>query len=867
MDDWKIIVGGATITIFALYFSDRYIESMSHQPQNKDNTNNNNSNNSNNFTTSSAANFFRSKLNSFIQPKCLVDYQAPNEQLSFILQSHTMQQVVKLLKRSQLSQFQRHYASPDPTSPSSNNTGLISSMSSQPVQSPPGQIPASTSNTPTVTSYTNTGTTKITTTTQPQPTSSRFFGGSISSFFNAVSTQATQTVQNTLQPQTVLDDAYTGLVLDITNHLNAVPLQQFELFLAELDKVFQLTPQMNHFFGPFDKVFGDKKVEQDEQNKQEEENDIEKTFILTESLENYFLQYFPTTIPCGTTKPNQEVPQQQEKQQEEQNTTKNDNTNNIDNNQSTDPTTNPTTTTDPTPLPDLTIATSTPSLLTNSLPPTTATPRTITNLSALHSTNTNNAQNFPIIEAQEQFLLATAHKLYLLTMRLDNNPDEKLQAYYDLYTDYQQNADSLSQFDVDDDENARNSLGGDDFVFISNAQQGAHHSNQQQQQKKNNNKDKENNNKTQFYAQINSDDDDAIDDINNVDDYDDDLGAATQKKTQTNNNNKTNTNKNINNNSDPTQQAPPQHQPDQQQKQLQKTALTIQYPQVFSIIQQLHQILSLALFFENLMKIRITHDDVLHEQLLKLLWEYAPLFVKEKVVKKKKEEVATEKSEQTETTPTTPESPQQQEPPSPTPQPVITKPDYQQKHVLWSDIGFQGSDPVTDFRGGGLLALLVLSTFCLLYPHDYHLYIKAHQERGINIYGLAITSINITSKLVELMREQALSPLFIQHGINFFTFAKCHRYVLSLLYNEWMRREEISTTNNQQQQQQQRTVGSMNSAAQGANYSNHQQQHQQPTMHFQAGRLTIMDFPIVFKEVLDLFKQQIIAGEVEFDEE
>lgn len=55
----------------------------------------------------------------------------------------------------------------------------------------------------------------------------------------------------------------------------------------------------------------------------------------------------------------------------------------------------------------------------------------------------------------------------------------------------------------------------------------------------------------------------------------------------------------------------------------------------------------------------------------------------------------------------------------------------------WVSIGFQGQDPSTDFRGGGLYSLQQIINFAQTYPNHY-------QEIKSADYSFAICSINLT---------------------------------------------------------------------------------------------------------------------------
>jgi hypothetical protein len=66
------------------------------------------------------------------------------------------------------------------------------------------------------------------------------------------------------------------------------------------------------------------------------------------------------------------------------------------------------------------------------------------------------------------------------------------------------------------------------------------------------------------------------------------------------------------------------------------------------------------------------------------------------------------------------------------------------KSKQWSIIGFQGEDPLTDFRGMGILGLNQLLYFALQYPEQCkHLLSRSHHPKYG--YSFAIVGINLTS--------------------------------------------------------------------------------------------------------------------------
>lgn len=67
---------------------------------------------------------------------------------------------------------------------------------------------------------------------------------------------------------------------------------------------------------------------------------------------------------------------------------------------------------------------------------------------------------------------------------------------------------------------------------------------------------------------------------------------------------------------------------------------------------------------------------------------------------------------------------------------------------IWKDIGFQGKDPRTDFRGGGHLSLLCLIYFADNYANEWEQLVKCTKEEESLMWLTAISSINLTHCLM-----------------------------------------------------------------------------------------------------------------------
>jgi hypothetical protein len=73
----------------------------------------------------------------------------------------------------------------------------------------------------------------------------------------------------------------------------------------------------------------------------------------------------------------------------------------------------------------------------------------------------------------------------------------------------------------------------------------------------------------------------------------------------------------------------------------------------------------------------------------------------------------------------------------------------------WGEVGFQGHDPSTDFRGMGLLGLHQLTYFSTIFPSPSHDCLRSsHHPR--RFYPFAATGINITAFVLELCTEHRL---------------------------------------------------------------------------------------------------------------
>ena len=69
----------------------------------------------------------------------------------------------------------------------------------------------------------------------------------------------------------------------------------------------------------------------------------------------------------------------------------------------------------------------------------------------------------------------------------------------------------------------------------------------------------------------------------------------------------------------------------------------------------------------------------------------------------------------------------------------------------WKILGFQGTDPASDFRGMGLLGLNNLLYFAEKYTDTFRAIVKRNVDRGSRDYPAAVAGINITQLLFEML--------------------------------------------------------------------------------------------------------------------
>ncbi|XP_078437896.1 uncharacterized protein LOC144708445 isoform X2 [Wolffia australiana] len=77
----------------------------------------------------------------------------------------------------------------------------------------------------------------------------------------------------------------------------------------------------------------------------------------------------------------------------------------------------------------------------------------------------------------------------------------------------------------------------------------------------------------------------------------------------------------------------------------------------------------------------------------------------------------------------------------------------------WKEMGWQGKDPSTDFRGGGFISLENLLFFARTFPKSFQdLLWKQDGDRSTWEYPFAIAGVNITFMLIQMLDLQAVKP-------------------------------------------------------------------------------------------------------------
>ncbi|CAN6836922.1 unnamed protein product [Brassica oleracea var. botrytis] len=100
----------------------------------------------------------------------------------------------------------------------------------------------------------------------------------------------------------------------------------------------------------------------------------------------------------------------------------------------------------------------------------------------------------------------------------------------------------------------------------------------------------------------------------------------------------------------------------------------------------------------------------------------------------------------------------------------------------WKEMGWQGKDPSTDFRGGGFISLENLLYFAKRFPKSFQdLLRKQVGDRSVWEYPFAVAGINITFMLIQMLGLEAVKPPSIV-GETFLRFLSVNESAFDILY-------------------------------------------------------------------------------------
>ncbi|KAL4202120.1 hypothetical protein AMTRI_Chr02g219500 [Amborella trichopoda] len=100
----------------------------------------------------------------------------------------------------------------------------------------------------------------------------------------------------------------------------------------------------------------------------------------------------------------------------------------------------------------------------------------------------------------------------------------------------------------------------------------------------------------------------------------------------------------------------------------------------------------------------------------------------------------------------------------------------------WKDMGWQGANPSTDFRGCGVISLENLLFFAQYYPTSFRrLLFKLDGKRATWEYPFAVAGINVTFMLIQMLDLYSAKPKSLP-GINFLKILSADEDAFDVLY-------------------------------------------------------------------------------------
>ncbi|ORZ18922.1 ELMO/CED-12 family-domain-containing protein [Absidia repens] len=111
----------------------------------------------------------------------------------------------------------------------------------------------------------------------------------------------------------------------------------------------------------------------------------------------------------------------------------------------------------------------------------------------------------------------------------------------------------------------------------------------------------------------------------------------------------------------------------------------------------------------------------------------------------------------------------------------------------WGDIGFQGNDPASDFRGMGMQGLDDLVYYAKTYP-DASQRTFISSQHPISWYPFAIVGINISQFAIQILRTKQLQHYLFQYGINYSTYQDLYCFLYTTFNDYWVSHENPRLT-------------------------------------------------------------------------
>ncbi|CDY51346.1 BnaC02g45750D [Brassica napus] len=100
----------------------------------------------------------------------------------------------------------------------------------------------------------------------------------------------------------------------------------------------------------------------------------------------------------------------------------------------------------------------------------------------------------------------------------------------------------------------------------------------------------------------------------------------------------------------------------------------------------------------------------------------------------------------------------------------------------WKDMGWQGKDPSTDFRGGGFISLENLLFFAKTFPTSFQSLLKKQGgKRAAWEYPFAVAGVNITFMIMQMLDLEASKPRTFVRSV-FLQMLSENEWAFDLLY-------------------------------------------------------------------------------------